>query len=47
MRTNVLAILLLAVSPAVAGDWSTDLDASLAKAAKEKKPVVVDISADG
>lgn len=47
MRTKTLAVLLLGLTPAFASDWSADLDASLAKAAKEKKPVVVDISADG
>ena len=49
MRTNVIALLgglLLATTPAVAGDWSNDLDAAMAKAAKDKKPVVVELAAD-
>lgn len=40
-------VLALAPALALAGDWSQDLDAALARAAKEKKPVLVDISADG
>jgi hypothetical protein len=47
MRHLVLPLLLLAVAPACASEWPSDLDGALAKAAKEKKPVVVDISADG
>src|SRR5262245_59225402 len=52
MRTKpaallVLGLSLLLASPALAGDWSTDLDASLAKAAKEKKPMVVEVWQEG
>jgi hypothetical protein len=47
MRQLILPLLLVAAAPALAGEWPSDLDAALAKAAKEKKPVVVDISSDG
>lgn len=52
MRTNLAAAVAAALSiavvaPARAGDWSTDLDASYARAAKEKKPLVVEVWQEG
>jgi hypothetical protein len=47
MRTNILTALVMCLAtPVLAADWATDLDASLARAAKEKKPLVVEVYAD-